>query len=94
MKNLILDFFLCLLTIVSFLFYFTQKVGLFLLYGILFLGFVSLFRIGWILYRMIGRRKQNLSFYILSILSLLMNAINGFCLFFIFLLALGFTGSH
>ncbi|EMY70249.1 hypothetical protein [Leptospira vanthielii] len=94
MKILFPDFLLWLLSIVSLIFYFSYKVELSLIYGIVFLEFVSLIRIGWVLYRMVVRRKQNVSFYVISILSLLMNGINGICLFFIFLLALGFTGSH
>ncbi|TGM52641.1 hypothetical protein EHQ95_13440 [Leptospira vanthielii] len=94
MKILFPDFLLWLLSIVSLIFYFSYKVELSLIYGIVFLEFVSLIRIGWVLYRMVVRRKQNVSFYVISILSLLMNGINEICLFFIFLLALGFTGSH
>lgn len=94
MKILFIDFLLWLLSLVSLLFYFTKKVNLLLLYGFVFLGLLSIVRISWILYGCIFRRKANFSFYILSSLSFVLNGTNVIFLFFLFLLALGFTGSH
>ncbi|TGL86646.1 hypothetical protein EHQ68_15210 [Leptospira congkakensis] len=94
MKILVLDFFLWSLSLVSFLLYFTKKVNLSLLYGIVFLGFLALFRVSWVLYKLTVRRKKFFSFYFASILSLIMNGTNLSFLFFLFLLALGFTGTN
>lgn len=94
MKILFIDFLLWLLSLVNLLFYFTKKVNLLLLYGIVFLGLLSIVRISWILYDCVFRRKGNFSFYILSSLSFVLNGTNVIFLFFLFLLALGFTGSH
>lgn len=94
MKPILFDFFLWFLSLSSFLFYFIKKVNLLLLYGIVFLVLLSLFRFGWILCLLVYRRKDKLSFYLFSILSLVMNGANLIVLFFLFLLVLGFTGSH
>ncbi|EMJ88366.1 hypothetical protein [Leptospira meyeri] len=94
MKIIFLDFFLWLLSLASLVFYFTKKVNLYLLYGIFFLALLSLFRLGWIFFKIIFRRKKEISFYIISMISLVMNGTNLSFLFFLFLLALGFTGTH
>ncbi|EKJ87567.1 hypothetical protein CLV96_2307 [Leptospira meyeri] len=94
MKILFLDFLLWLLSLASLIIYFTKKVNLFLLYGIVFLALISLFRLGWIFFMITYRRKKEISFYIISMISLLMNGTNLSFLLFLFLLALGFTGTH
>ncbi|MCW7483877.1 hypothetical protein ND814_02765 [Leptospira bandrabouensis] len=94
MKALFLDLLLSLLCLVSLAFYFTKKVNLSLLYGIVFLALLSLFRLGWTLLTLTFRRKKNFSFYLITILSLVINGTNLSFLFFLFLLTLGFTGTH
>ncbi|MCW7491497.1 hypothetical protein ND861_02395 [Leptospira sp. 2 VSF19] len=94
MNILFLDFFLWLLSLASLVIYFAKKVNLFLLYGIVFLALLSLFRLGWIFFMITYRRKKEISFYIISMISLVMNGTNLSFLLFLFLLTLGFTGTH
>ncbi|TGM55819.1 hypothetical protein EHQ91_13070 [Leptospira biflexa] len=76
MIGLVFDISLLRISILGFLYYFMKKVELSFLYGILFFGMLSLTRVTLFLYSILFRRNEKTSFYIRSILSFLLNAIN------------------